>query len=123
MLFKVLTATVFIAELIITYTIVSKFIALDKLVLEYNQTLTALKPGIRDVGDLIKKISYQMIEFSYDFVAKIKQKQADSVINQLNKIVIMLILLRLNSKFIKKIVRSKHYKRLCKGLSLIKYVI
>ena len=123
MLFKVLTVTVFIAELIIAYTLITKLMALDKLILEYNETFTAIKPGIRDVGYLIKKISSQMIEFSYDFVEKIKQEQENSVIRQLNKIVIMIILLRLNSKFIKKIVRSKHYKRICKGLSLLKYVV
>lgn len=123
MTFKILTAVVFIAEIIIAYTIITKLLAFDKLILEASETLSAMKPGIKDVGYLIKKISAQYVEFSEDFVSEIRKKRDDALVNNLNKILITVLLLRLNSKFLRKVIRSKHFKRLCKGLSILKYVV
>ena len=123
MIFNIMTAVVFLAELIIAYTIIKKLLEIDKIVLKANEALTLINPGIKDIGCLIKKISAQCVEFSYDFVSKIRKKQEDSIISYLNKIIIAIILLKINSKFIRKIIRSKHFKMLTKGFSLLKYVV
>jgi hypothetical protein len=118
-----MTAVVFAAEMIIAYTLVKKLLEIDKLILQTNDTLTEIKPGLRDVEYLIKKISAQLVELSYDFVAKIRKKRDDSIMFQLNKIIIAILLIRFNSKFIRKIMRSKHFRLLSKGLSLLKYMV
>ena len=123
MIFKVLTTIVFISELIIGYTLFTKLLALDKFIMQTNDTVIKAKPGIRDIGYLVKKISAQYIEFSYDFVSKITTKKDDSIIIMLNKILITILIFKFNSKFIKKIRRSKSFRLLSKGFSLLKYVI
>jgi len=123
MIFNIMTILVFIAELIIAYSLCKNILKLDKKILEINDELTSLKPEIKDVGYLIKKISSQLIEFAYDFVSKIYSKRDTAIIHQLNKFVITIILLKLNSKFIKKFLRSKPFKLLTKGFSLLKYVV
>ena len=123
MTFKILTAIVFIAEIIISYTIFKKLLEIDKIILQTSETVVAVKPGMKDVGYLIKQISAQFVEFAYDFVSKIEKKRDDSIYGYLNKIVIALILLKINSKFLKKLLRSKHFKRLCKGFSMLKYMV
>jgi len=123
MIFKLLTTIVFISEIIIAYTLISKLVYADRMILQINENIEAMRPGIKDVGDLIKKISAQCVEFSNDFVNDIIKKRDESIINQLNKLIIAILLLRLNSKFIKKILKSKHFKLLSKGLSLLKYMV
>ena len=123
MTFKILTAIVFLAEVIITYTLIRKLIIFDNEILQASETVLSLKPRLKDVGYLIKQISAQCVEFSEEFVSKIIEKRNDAIFNNFNKIIIAVILLKLNSKTIKKIIRSKHFKRLSKGLSLFKYMV
>lgn len=123
MTFKILTMIVFMAELIIAYTLIKQLWIWDKELISLNETICAAKSGIKDISYLIKKISAQYVEFAYDFVEKIKKKRDDSIINNLNKIIITLILLRMNSKFLKRIIRSKQFKLLSKGLSLLRYMV
>lgn len=123
MLLNVFTIIVFIAEIIIAVTLIRTLLKLDKKVLELDETIVELRPGIKDVGYLIKKISAQYVEFSEDFVSKIIKKRDESIFNQLNKILVVILLFKINSKFIRKVMRSKQFKLLSKGLSLLKYVV
>ncbi len=123
MLLKFFTLLVFIAELIVAFTIIKKLLEFDKLILNANEIIVEAKSKIKEIGYLIKKISSQYVEFSYDFVAKVEEQRDKSIINQLNKIVIAIVLLRMNSKFMRKIIRSKQFKLLSKGLSLLQYVV
>lgn len=123
MIFKIMTMVVFIAEVIIAYTLVKKLFELDKLILQTDSLITEAKPGIKDVTTLIRKISAQCVELSNDFVEKIRKQRDESVVSQLNKIIITIILLRLNSKIIRKIMRSRQFRFLSRGLSLLKYVV
>lgn len=123
MIFNILTATVFIAELIIACSIIRLLYILDNKILQANETIVELKPGIKDVGYLIKKISAQYVEFAYDFVLKIKQKRDDSIFSYLNKIIITLFIFKINSKFIKKIILSRGFRRLKKALLLLEYMV
>lgn len=123
MIFNILTAVVFIAELIIAYTLIINLWRIDQKLLKWNNIICLAKSDIKDIGYLIKKISAQYIEFAYDFVAKIKEKRDNSIIANLNKIIITVVLLRLNSKLVRKIMRSKRFRLLSKGLSLFQYVL
>ena len=123
MLLNVFTIIVFIAEIIIAITLIRVLLKLDKKVLDIDETIVKLRPGIKDVGSIIRKISAQYVEFSEDFVLKIIKKRDESIFNQLNKILVVVLLLKINSKFIRKVMRSKQFKLLSKGLSLLKYVV
>ena len=123
MLLKFFTILVFIAELIVAFTLIKKLLEFDKLILNANEIIVEAKSKIKEIGYLIKKISFQYVEFSYDFVAKVEEQRDKSIINQLNKIIIAILLLRMNSKFMRKIIRSKQFKLLSKGLSLLQYVV
>ncbi len=123
MIFKIMTTIVFIAEIIVAYTILKKLLAFDKLVIRTNEALMGIKPEISYIGCLIKKISAQYVEFAYDFAEKIHVKSDEAIVTQLGKLVIAITLLRFNSKLIRKILISKPFKMLRKGLSLLKYVV
>ncbi len=123
MIYKIFTTIVFIAELIIAYSVIIKLYALDKAIINANELLISAKPSLRDICYIVKKISAQCVDFANDLVAEFKKKQEDFAINQLNKILLALILLKMNSKFIKKLRRSKIVKRISRGLSLLQLVI
>lgn len=123
MILKIFTALIFVAEIIVAYTILKKLFETDRAIIQANEIIAEAKSKVSDIGYLIKKISYQYVEMSYDFVEKIEEKRNQSAIKQLNKIIIAVLLLRLNSKFIKRIIRSKPFKLLSKGLSLLQYVV
>lgn len=123
MIYKIFTTIVFIAELIIAYAIVTKLYALDKAIINANELLISAKPSLRDICYIVKKISAQCVDFANDFVAELNKKCEDFAINQLNKILLALILLKMNSKFIKKLRRSKIVKRISRGLSLLQIVV
>lgn len=123
MLLNIETVIVFIAEIIIAYTLFNKLLILDKSILHLNNTLSGLNPEICEISVLIRKISAQYVEFAHEFEIKIINKRNDSIIKQLNKILVALLLMKLNFKFIKKIRKSKPFKVMCKGLSILKYVV
>ena len=72
MIFTILTAVVFIAELIIANTLISKLRKIDNAICTMSATVTELKPSIKAVGSLVKNISAQYVEFAYDFVLMVK---------------------------------------------------
>ncbi len=123
MIFTILTTIVFISELIIANTLISKLRAFDKVLCEMNDTVAELNPKIKDVGYLIKNISAQCVEFAYDFISKLKNKRDTSISNIINKLLIMFILWKVNLKFIQRIKSSRFLKRFNRGLSLLKYMI
>jgi len=123
MTLNIFTALIFIAELIITYSLMKLLIRADKAILNGNNTILTIKPGIKDICLLIRKISEQLVEFSYDIVPKIVQKRDKVVIKFVRKLIITIILLKFNFKIIKNFLRSKPYKILSKGFSLLKYVV
>ncbi len=96
MIFTILTTIVFISELIIANTLISKLRAFDKVLCEMNDTVAELNPKIKDVGYLIKNISAQCVEFAYDFISKLKNKRNTSISDIINKLLIILILWKVN---------------------------
>lgn len=123
MIYKIFTLIVFIAELIIAYTMITRLWIADKAILSANAYVEKINPSVNEVGELIKKISGQFVEFSENFVEKVNDKKEDVTIRLLNKILIAILLLKVNSGFLNKLRRSRAIKRISRGLSLLQYVI
>ena len=64
MIFTILISIVFIAEIIITIALVKSLKNFDKKVCELNNTIILLKPQIKDISELSRKISEQLKEFA-----------------------------------------------------------
>lgn len=123
MLYTFLISIVFIAEIIIGATIFIYLIRLDKAIVSLDNTVTDLKTGIKDICVLSKKISEQFIEFAEQFVKKIKQEQEEFILRSLSKILIGLVLVKINIKTVNKFRKSKLAKVLNKGLSLLENMV
>lgn len=113
MIFTILISVVFIAELIIMFTILSGLIKFNKKVNEINETIKEIKPGIGDICRLARDISGQIVELIRDFVDRVKAKQEEVILYNLAKFL-------LSSFLVKKLKRNK---LLSKGLSLLQIVV
>ncbi len=116
MVFTILISIVFVAELIIAFTVFSALRRWSKKVNELNLTLSYLKPSIKDICELTRKISEQLVEFSERFVEKINSKGEELVIRQISRMV-------LSAFLFKKLRKTKVIKLLGKGLSLLQIVV
>ena len=116
MIFTFLISIVFVAELIIAIAILSTLKRWDKKVRNLNLTISYLKPSLSEVCVLAKKISAQFVEFSHDFVDKVKRQQEDFLLRHLARIV-------LGTFFFRKLKKSKALKLIGKGLSLLEIVV
>ena len=123
MIYTFLISIVFIAELIITITILQNLIKLDKAVISLDETLVEMKPSIKDIGDLCRKISEQWVIISQNFVDRTKQDAEDIMLKRLSKVLMSLLVLNLNFKFVKKIRKSKITRTLAKGWSFLESMV
>ena len=123
MIFTILITIVFISEIIITIAIINGLIKLDKAILDLNNTVELAKPGVKDISELVHKISEQMVELTEDSVADFKDTQEKFALKQLTKLLGALLLWKFNSKLINRIRKSKITKLLGKGLSLLEIVV
>lgn len=112
MIFTFLISIVFIAELIIVAAIISTLKRWQKNIRNLNLTLAYLKPSIRDICVLARKISGQIVEFTEDFV----QRQKDNVLQNLSRVL-------LGAVFLRRFKKSKALKLIGKGLSLLEIVV
>ena len=123
MIYTFLISIVFIAEIIIAIAIIQSLHRLDKTVLEFDATIQAAKSGVEDIANLSKNISYQLVELAEQFVEKFKQNQEDNFLKNLSKILMTLLLLKINSKTINKFRKTKVVKVLGRGLSLLENMV
>ena len=123
MIYTFLISIVFIAEIIIAIAIIQSLHRLDKTVLEFDATVQAAKSGVEDIANLSKNISYQLVELAEQFVEKFKQNQEDIFLKHLSKILMALLLLKINSKTINKFRKTKVAKVLGRGLSLLENMV
>ncbi len=123
MVYTILISIVFIAELIILTAAITSLLRVDKIIISLNETVDEAKPKIKDVSELTRKISEQIVELSEDFVGQIKAKQEDTLIKHLNKILIAVLLWKLNSKTIKRIRRSKFAKNTLRAFALLQSMV
>ena len=123
MVYTILISVVFIAELIIAITILQNLVRLDKFVLETDKTLENAKKGITDICILSKKISEQFEILAQDFISKTKQNSEDILLKYCSRLLISLLVINLNFKFINKIRKSKITKMITKGFSFIENMV
>ena len=123
MVYTILISIVFIAELIITITIIQNLLRLDKAILEFNNTITEIRPGIKDVSELSRKISEQWQILAEDFVEKTKRNSEDIMLKHLSKILMSILILNLNFKIVKKFRKSKVTKMFMKGWSFLENMV
>ena len=123
MLYTFLISIVFIAELIIVVSLILALLRLDRVLISLNQTIDEAKPGVKDIGELVRKISEQWVELSEEWVDKIKEKEEDLALRQLNKILIAILLWKFNSKTIRRFNRSKLGKTLKRGFAFVQSMV
>lgn len=123
MIYTILISIVFIAELIITTSIIRGLLKFDKYLISFDSDITRHKSNIKDISVLVKKISEQSIILAEDFVIKTKEKSEDFLLKQLTKVLVALLVLSLNFKIIKEIRKSKITKTLVKGFSFLENMV
>ncbi len=123
MLFKIFTTIVFIAELIIAYTIISKLVQFDKMILETNAFVVEANPKIKEITRLVRKISDQIAELVPMYVEKLKELRNKIMLKKLESLIALTLFWSINIKVLKKIRKSKILKTIVKGLSVLQSVI
>ena len=123
MVFKVLITIVFIAELIITFTILYFLYKFDKRILGIDGTLDAVKPQIKSISELVRKISEQIYELTPVWVDEIKKSLENLLLEQAKSIMTGILFWTINIKVLKQLRQSKIFKTASKGLSLLQNVI
>ena len=123
MIFKVLITIVFIAELIITFTILYFLYKFNKRILEIDSTIETVKPQIRSVSELVRKISEQIYELTPVWVDEIKKTLENLLLEQAKSIMTGILFWTINIKVVKQFRKSKIFKTASKGLSLLQNVI
>lgn len=86
MVFYFLIGIVFIAEIIIAAAIVINLIKIDKVFYLYNQLLEEIKPEIKDILSIARKISEQVLELAPIIVEKIKSVFINIIKDQLKSV-------------------------------------
>lgn len=116
MLFTFLITIVFIAELIIAFSIIINLVKFDKFINGLNETVQSLKPLFQDIFVLVRKISLQFVELSRRFVCGIEVGRDEIIIKQIAKFILGIL-------FFNRLRKSKIGKTFAKGLSLIEIVL
>ena len=86
MIFYFLITIVFIAEIIIATAIILTLVKFDKQIKLYNDILNEVKPSIKSVVELVRKISEQFLELAPTVEKNIKAFVSDMVIGQLKSL-------------------------------------
>ena len=123
MVYTFLISVVFIAELIIAITIIQNLLRLDNVVLELDNKLSSKKLDIKEISELMRKISEQWEILAQDFVDKTKRDAEEVLLKNLSKLLVGLLVLNLNIKFVNRIKKSKVTRALAKGLSFLENVV
>lgn len=119
MVYPILISIVFIAEIIIAVTVIQNLLRVDKAVIELNDIVEEANPRIREMSDLVKKISEQSVELSKNFVIRFKEEQEDFALKNLSKLLMAILLLKINSRAINAFRKSRAGKFIVKGLSML----
>lgn len=82
MIFYFLISIVFLAEIIIGLFLIISLIKADRIVLKYDAIIDELKPSIKEVLVLVRKISYQLVELAPMVKNKIKSFIFDIIVGQ-----------------------------------------
>ena len=123
MVFKILISIVFIAELIIAFSIIFQLVKFDRAI---NKTIIYLEktnPKINELLDLFHKISGQILELIPIWLENIKEKRDEIILMQAKSLMSTILFWCINIKVIKRIAKTRFAKAAWKGLTLIRNVI
>ena len=123
MVYTFLISIVFIAELIIAITVIQNLLRLDKKVIELDETISLSKPSIKDISILIRKISEQWIVITENFIDKTKKESEEFFLRRLLKLLLGILVINLNIKFINNIRNSKITKIIVKSWSFLENMV
>ena len=123
MIFTLFTAIVFIAEVIIAFTIIFHLIKLDKYFIEAAEFIAAAKPKIKDISGLAKGISEQMAELVPIWIDNLKDLRNKIILAKLESLMSAFLFWSINIKVMRKFKQSKFLKAAFKGLSLLQNVV
>ena len=82
MLFYFLISIVFIAEVIISLALIIVLVKADKIILKYNEITDEIRPSVKSVMILVRKISKQFVELAPMLSEQIKKILVDFLISQ-----------------------------------------
>ena len=123
MIYTFLITIVFIAEVVIAISIIQALLRFDRKIIELDDTMSLINPSVKELSELVKKISAQIVEFSERFAEKFDRNKDEFFIRQLLKTLLGVFLVKTNIKIIRKIRKSKVFKALAKGLSLLEIMV
>ena len=123
MVFVILISIVFIAELIIAFTMVSNLVKLDKRINEAANFLEEAAPKIQDLLNITQKITEQVLELIPVWIENLKQQRDKIILNQTRSLISTILFWSINIKVINRLRKTKLAKVAWKGLTLLQNVI
>ena len=123
MFFIFFVIIIFIAELIITFTILFNLLKFDICIKKINMTLVEIKPKIKEIMVLIYGISEQIKELTPIWIEKIRDTRNLFVKKQFESLMSSILFWVINVKVIKRLKKSKLVKFAWKGLTLLQNML
>lgn len=123
MIFLFFISIVFIAELIIAFTVFNSLFKLDIKINKFNETLINKRADIKDITALAKGISEQLKELSEEFVDNFNEKKEEIILSLVKSLMSAILFWSINIKVVKRLRKSKVLNAAWKGLSLLENVI
>lgn len=123
MVFVILISIVFIAELIIAFSIIINLVKLDKNINEATVFIDDFNPRLKEVLELMSKISVQVAELIPIWVENLKKERDKIILNQTKSLISGILFWSINIKVINRLRKTKIIKALWKGLTLVQNVL
>ena len=123
MIFTILITIVFIAELIIGFTLLVNLLKIDCKINKLNQDLLLIQPSLEEICGLIKAISFQIKEMADEYRDEVLKRREEMSVRLISKLLAGILLWKINLKLIRKIRKSKITKTLAKGLTLLQIMV
>ena len=123
MIFLFFISIVFIAELIIAFTVFNSLFKLDIKINKLSEALINKRADIKDITALAKAISEQLKELSEEFVDNFNEKKEEIILSLAKSLMSAILFWSINIKVVKRLRKSKVLNVAWKGLSLLENVI
>lgn len=123
MIFLFFISIVFIAELIIAFTVFNSLFKLDIKINKLSEALINKRADIKDITALAKAISEQLKELSEEFVDNFNEKKEEIILSLVKSLMSAILFWSINIKVVKRLRKSKVLNVAWKGLSLLENVI
>ncbi len=123
MIFLFFISIVFIAEIIIAFTVFNSLFKLDIKINKLSEALINKRADIKDITALAKAISEQLKELSEEFVDNFNEKKEEIILSLVKSLMSAILFWSINIKVVKRLRKSKVLNAAWKGLSLLENVI